>query len=601
MSDLQSVQDMLAAAVAAKGGEDPEVASVKRLLKLLDKTAKSNRTYGATNPVAMKFFQQLYDAITAHLAAYSKLRVLVQRSQLLFKDQVVYQPEQDGGSESVAFKLYADGIRELALHQGLAPEELRFFLDSLWGGLDPTQEDDDIVTRLWSKNLSTITIATAEELAKASGATEEFLRPDRGLSSSDATLRELLDRERGRTGGLTGGDEVDKKDGGEGGAAARRRFQSGLIGYEVTDEELTALAKDVEAERRRDSTMYILDMLTTILASETSSALLTKLFTLWEGVLDTLMREGKWTVLEHVLGLLHETEAVRPDLIDDHKRQLTMLMQGLGRPDRLKGIEAYLNRTPEAVTEGLSTLLLLMGPQAVPGLCALLAGLTTPAHQAIVVDTLCILAKDHPDPILRGLSDRRPAYVRNLLGLLIKWNQPRFAEAVEKLVRYPDAQVRKEVVRAIGVFRPNGNGAKLLSFVSDADEAVRIAALKLLMSGQYTVPFALWSSVVTAEEFMDRPMSERRAVFQAVRATCGDEAIPYWTNLFTEWSWTNRKKKEELALLAAEALGKLATPAAASALELGQRKGAAAVRQACTLALSQMQKQHRLKQPQPAK
>jgi hypothetical protein len=103
---------------------------------------------------------------------------------------------------------------------------------------------------------------------------------------------------------------------------------------------------------------------------------------------------------------------------------------------------------------------------------------------------------------------------------------------------------------------------------------------------------------VTAEEFMDRPMSERRAVFQAVRATCGDEAIPYWENLFTEWSWTNRKKKEELALLAAEALGKLATPAAAAALELGQKKGGAAVRQACTLALSQMQKQQRLKQPQ---
>ncbi len=598
MSDLKAAQDMLAAAVAAKGTEDPEIASAKRLLKLLDKTSKSNRTYGATNPVALKFSQQLYEEVTAHLAAYSKLTVLVQRSQLLCKEQVVYQPEQDSGSESVAFKLYADGIRELVLHQGLAQEDLRFFLDSLWGGLDPTQEDDDIVTRLWSKNLSTITIVTAEELAKASGATDEFLRLDGGMSSSDATLRELLDRERSRKGGLTGGDDAAKDGGGGGEAAARRRFQSGLVGYEVTDEELAALAKEVDAESRQDSTMYILDMLTTILASETSPRLLTKLFALWGHVIDALMREGKWTVLEHVLGLLHETEAVRPDITDEHKQQLSSLLQGLGQAERLKRIEAYLNRTPEAVTEGLSTLLLLMGPQAVPGLCSLLAGLNTPAHQAIVVDALFTLAKDNPDPIVRGLSDRRPAYVRNLLGLLIKWNQPRFAEAVEKLVRYPDVQVRKEVVRAIGVFRPGGNGSKLLSFLSDADESVRVAALKLLMSGQYTAPFALWSPIVTAEEFMDRPMSERRAVFQAVRATCGDEAIPYWENLFTEWSWTNRKKKEELALLAAEALGKLATPAAAAALELGQKKGGAAVRQACTLALSQMQKQQRLKQPQ---
>jgi hypothetical protein len=187
--------------------------------------------------------------------------------------------------------------------------------------------------------------------------------------------------------------------------------------------------------------------------------------------------------------------------------------------------------------------------------------------------------------------------VRNLLGLLIKWNQPQFAEAVEKLVRYPDAAVRKEVVRAIGVFRPSGNGVKLVAFMSDVDEHVRTAALKLLMSGSYTVPFSAWSSVLSAENFMDRPMSERRAVFQAVRATCGDEAIPYWRELLTEWSWTNRKKKEELAILAAEALGKLATPMAIATLELGQKKGGAAVKQACALALSHITKQQRAKQP----
>ena len=99
---------------------------------------------------------------------------------------------------------------------------------------------------------------------------------------------------------------------------------------------------------------------------------------------------------------------------------------------------------------------------------------------------------------------------------------------------------------------------------------------------------------------MDRPLSERRAVFQAVRATCNDEAIPYWENLFTAWAWTNRKKKEELGILAAETLGKLATPAAIATLQLGEKKGSAAVRQACTMALSQLQKQQRGKVPASA-
>ena len=588
-TDLKTAQEMMAAAVAARAAEDPEIVSVKRVLKLLDKTAKSNRTYGTTNPVALKFTQQLFEELTTHLAAYSRLAFLVQRSELLCKEHVVYQAEKDGGNESLAFKLYADGIRELVLHEGLTQEELSLFLASLWSDVDSNEDDDDIVTRLWSRNLSTITLVTAEELSKSSVENDGCLRLDGSMSSSDSTLRELLDRERARKRG--GGAGTDSE--GSGSGNAKSRFQSGLAGYEVTEEELTVLAQEIETERKQDSLMYILDMLTAILASEKSPALLTKLFSLWGTVVESLLREGKWTVLENVLSLLHETDAVRPDLDEEHKQQLASILDGLGRTERVKVIEGYLNRSPEADVKGLSTILLLMKADAVPSLCSLLANVPSPVHQALVSEALAVLAKDHPDPLLRGLSDRRPGYVRNLLSILIKWNNPKFADPVEKLTRYPDAQVRREVVRALGLFRPNGNGTKLVSLSTDEDEGVRFAALKLLMSGQYTVPFSLWSPLLSEEGFIDRPISERRAVFQAVRATCGDEAVPYWQGLMTEWAWMNRRKKEELAVIGAETLGKLATPAAIAALSLGAQEGSAAVRQACTTALSQAQRLQR--------
>ena len=588
-TDLKTAQEMMAAAVAARAAEDPEIVSVKRALRLLDKTAKSNRTYGSANPVALKFTQQLFEELTTHLAAYSRLAFLVQRSELLCKEHVVYQAEKDGGNESLAFKLYADGIRELVLHEGLTQEELSLFLASLWSDVNSNEDDDDIVTRLWSRNLSTITLVTAEELSKSSVENDGCLSLDGSMSSSDSTLRELLDRERARKKG--GGAGTDSE--GSGSGNAKSRFQSGLAGYEVTEEELTVLAQEIETERKQDSLMYILDMLTAILASEKSPALLTKLFSLWGTVVESLLREGKWTVLENVLSLLHETDAVRPDLDEEHKQQLASILDGLGRTERVKVIEGYLNRSPEADVKGLSTIFLLMKADAVPSLCSLLANVPSPVHQALVAEALAVLAKDHPDPLLRGLSDRRPGYVRNLLSILIKWNNPKFADPVEKLTRYPDAQVRREVVRALGLFRPNGNGTKLVSLSTDEDEGVRFAALKLLMSGQYTVPFSLWSPLLSEEGFIDRPISERRAVFQAVRATCGDEAVPYWQGLMTEWAWMNRRKKEELAVIGAETLGKLATPAAIAALSLGAQEGSAAVRQACTTALSQAQRLQR--------
>ena len=583
-----------------------ELASVKQLLALLDRTAKSSRTYGAANPVAQKFFQQLFEGLTAHLATYSKLAFLVQRSELYFNGEVVYRSEQDSSNESVAFKLYADGIRELVFLEGLAAEDLSFLLDSLWDSLDPEEDDDDIVTRLWSKNLSTITMVTAEEIAKASTGEDVFALPTAGtMDAPESSLRDLLDREqarikKGEGSGLEGGGSSEAGDGGtpagEGTRKQAGRFQSGHVGYEVSDKELAELAKEIEAESTRDSTTYLLDMLTAILASEKSPAILTKLLDLWGNVLDSLAAQGKWTLLDSVRGLLHVTAEVRADLGDDHKKQLAALLDNLGRPERMKMIETYLNRIPDATTEGLPAVLLLMTSAAVPALCTLLANLEAPAHQAIVSEAIETLAKDQPDHVLRGLSDRRPRYVKNLIAILLTWNNPRFADAIEKLARYPDIQVRKEVVRAIGIFRPNGNGMKLVAFLNDAEESVRLAALKLLMTGQYTAPYSAWSPLVSADTFIGRTLSEKRAVFLAMRATSGDEAIPFFQSLMTERSWTNRKKKEELATLAAEALGKLATPAALAALALGQKKGGAPLRQACTAALAQAQRQQQLKQ-----
>jgi HEAT repeat protein len=602
----------------AKEAVDPELVSVKRVLTLLDKTAKSTRTYGSANPVAQKFFQQLFEGITAHLTTYSKLAFLVQRSELYFNGEVVYRSEQESSNESVAFKLYADGIRELAFLEGLSAEDLTLLLDSLWDSLNPEDSDDDIVTRLWSKNLSTITLVTAEEVAKASTGGDVFSLPIDGMmEESESSLRDLLDREqaRSRKGTGIGLEEDDGSESGDGGTSAGagtgggtsggaagggtrqvNRFKSGHAGYEVSDEELAELAKEVEAESARDNMTYLLDMLTAIMASEKSPAILTKLFDLWGNILDSLTAQGKWTQLDSVLGLLQAAGDVRPDLGADHKKQLAAILDSLGRPERVKMIENYLNKVPDATTEGLPAVLLSMTSVAVPALCTLLANLETPAHQVIAADALEALGKDQPDHILRGLSDRRPRYVRNLLAILLKWNNPRLADALEKLVRYPDVQVRKDVVRAIGILRPNGNGIKLIAFLNDAEESVRFAALKLLMTGQYTAPYSAWAPLVSADIFMDRTLSEKRGVFQAMRATCNDEVIPYFEGLIAERSWTNRKKKEELAVLAAEALGKLATPAALTVLDLGQKKGSAPVRQACTAALAQAQRQQHLKQ-----
>jgi hypothetical protein len=619
MDSLKPLEGGTPLAPFVREGVDPEVTAVKQLLKLLDKAAKSARTYGTTNPVAQRFFQQFYDELTLHLEHHARLAFLVQRNQLFLRDEVVYEPEREATGDSFAFKMYSDGIRELTFHQGLTQNDLSFFLDALWGARSkeagseeerPDDDDDDIVTRLWVKNLSTITLVTAEELVRSSGfGTDELELQTQGyMNLSITSLREILDREQarssrgrestGQAGGNDGSASVEGVNGATGAGTARnQRLQANVVGYEVSQPEVDALAQEIKAETARDATLYILDVLTAVLASEQSPAVLTKLFEVWDGVLDTLLRNGQWTVLETVLALLQDAEAVRPDLSDSHKQQVAGLFEGLARPERLKAIGLYLNRTSHAKAEGLLTLLLMMNKEKVPALCSLLASLDGPMHQAIVMEALQTIAKDNADPIVRGLTDKRPVYVKNLLTLIARWQDSRFADAVEKTLRHPEATVRRDALRLLATLRPSGNGAKLVALLGDGDETVRLTAMKVLATGQFTAAFALWSPFVTADEFHDRSSAEKRAIYLAMKQTAADESIPYWQGLLTEWSWTNRKKKEELALLAAETLGKLATPAAVTALEVGQKKGGTAVRQACTTALSVASRQHRQHSP----
>jgi HEAT repeat protein len=582
MSDLKTAQDMMAAAMAAKPSTDPELASVVQLLKSLDRASKNVRTFGQQNSVAKKFFEQFYTELVGHLEQYNVLTFIIQREGLFFKEGCVYTSQAGESSENFAFKLYSDGIREITFHQGIEQDDVLFFFDAMWntGGTAGT-EDDDIVTRLWSRNLPTLTIVTADEVMKLSEL-DDVLVPQ-AKAPPEGSLREILAEANAR-------DSKEAK----GGAQQRKaKLSSSVMGYEVTDDELAALARDIEAESSRDSILYLLDILTAVLSSEQSPDLLDKLFDIYEGILKSLFQGGHWTAIEHVLGLLSEAEAVRPDLNDAHKKKLRLMFDQLGSPELVGLIHQYLKTADKPRTDGLENVLLMLKPPAMPALCSLLGDLEQPAHQALIANAIVELAKDTPEIVVRFLTDRRPAFVRALLGIITRWNNPKLAENVEKILRYPDPMIRREVIRTLAGLKPSGSAAKLVPLLNDADEGVRLAAFKPLLSGHYTATFAMWDSIVNAEHFSDREPAEKRNIFHAMRATAGDDAVAYWTTLLTEWGWTNRKKREDLALLAVDALTKLGTAAAQAALDTGTKKGTAAVKQACAAAISSLGKHSR--------
>src|SRR5260370_1442792 len=109
---------------------DAEIASARAAFRELDKAWRATRTYGLGNTVTKRFFEQLQALMIAHLESWPVLAVIVDRAELLLYGESVYDSE-DALGESLAFRLYGDGVREVRFEYGLSPEDLHAFLDAL--------------------------------------------------------------------------------------------------------------------------------------------------------------------------------------------------------------------------------------------------------------------------------------------------------------------------------------------------------------------------------------------------------------------------------------------------------------------------------------
>ncbi|MGH7250465.1 MAG: HEAT repeat domain-containing protein [Nitrospiraceae bacterium] len=598
---------------AASMVEEQEVESVRRLLSFLEKTFKTARAYGPTHHLAQQFMQQLYETLAAHLAVRGALSLVVQRFEFYYRGEMVYRKAAQ--DENLAFKLYGAGIRELSFSRGLSQGTLSSFLETLGAAYDMATSDDDVITRLWEKNLSDVSIVTAEEIVKNEEAARALIPQDSGtLNTPTSRLSAITQAESARLAGegRAGGPATDASNhsrdssvqavsatetaqqakeaaGDEGEGAVYSPLD--LPAFEVSPDELEQLALQIKAESHQDTPAYLLDMLKVIVASEKSAEVLSELRGLLRGIFENLIEEGNWKRLSSIVDKLREVHRQR-DLAEEQKKMVSDMLDALHGPKQMAALESRLNADLNAGTDDLLVFFLHLAPHAVPALCRLLGNLKFEEHRMALCDVLAALAKDKPEPLIKGLTDPRWYYVRNLLVVIGKLRNPSLAQAVQPLAAHPDARVRREALKTLGMLGGTGTGNPIVGVLIDPDEGIRSSALTLLRTGKYATPFSAWAPVITHKEFMHRPLSELRTTFEVMTRLVGAECVPYCQHLLTQRLWINRKTKQYLGALAAEALGQIGTPEAISALEAGKKRYNRVIRNASVAAIATLKRRN---------
>jgi hypothetical protein len=561
---------------------DAEIASARAAFRELDKAWRATRTYGLGNAVTKRFFEQLQALMIAHLESWPVLTVIVDRAELLLYGESVYDSEDTLG-ESLAFRLYGDGVREVRFEYGLSPEDLHAFLDALWVRDDSENADDDVVTRLWAKDLATISVVTAEDIVQAPW-TEDLTPQEHGFfAAPPASFAGVLERERS----LSSAAEVAA---GPGPAAAgenlRRNGPSGLVGFEVKDHERARLERELAAESAADSKTVVLAMLRAIVASQQPASVRMRALEIVPAVLDVLLGAGRWPALAEVLEMLEIAQA-NESFEAAHRQTAQRVLESINLPQRVALIQSGLEGDPARPLDGLAGVFGRLTSAAVAPLCTLLANLTDEEQRAALRDTLIRLGAENPEPVLKGLADRRPQYVLDLITVIVAWQQPQAASVLSMLADHPAPAVRSEALTSLARLHSKGDGGPLLAFASDAVGDVRQQALRLLSSGRYKTSWEAWRPhLPDSEALLEQPRADKRGILHALRATAEEAAIPFLRSLIEGRRWKQRQKREETALLAIKELAALATPGAWQALEESRANSSGPVRKACLEALA---------------
>jgi HEAT repeat protein len=543
----------LAGADDENAAEKAEAASAGTLVQMLLKAARGFVIYLPNNPLHEKFFEDLMRALRAHLEEFGTLRLEVEHDQIRCDEEVIYaNPEL---RENLAFRMYADGVRALSFEEGIAPAEMRAFVEIV-GRVGSEDPEDDIVTRLWSAGLTHLTYQLADTPV-ASGAAEL------GLAAAGSLL--------GSAGAAGGGRAAQE--------GAFRRFAAGLTTlpppprllpvpqqvFSLTEEELEGIRGQLEEEEQRRPLDDVAAILRAILAVEADGALFAELLDVVGRLCADLAAIGRLDQSVTLLEVLNATAAVAA-LPHGHAEAIAAARERVLAPEVVAALTRTLARGDGALREDLRALVRALGPVALGPFCRVLGEVPGKETRKALIDALVETGQGAPGPFLPFLDDERWYLVRNTVYILRRLAAPAAAGQVRRLVAHRDPRVRKEVLHFFDEVPDPAAEAVLIRLLEDETPALRTAAARALARRRSRPAAERLRSMVELPAFAARPREEREALWEALAELDPERMLPVFRGMLEKRRWFAQAKELDDVACAAAGLRRIGTADALDAL-----------------------------------
>lgn len=478
------------------------------------KTAKGLRTYLPNSPNLQKFFHELQQRMQKYHTEFGEFQLEIGQFSFRYRGGYPLCESRDD-RDSMAFRMYGDGIRSVVIAEGVEALQLHSLLSTVMQ-IRTEDADDDIVTRLWEMTLPHVTLILAEDFGYPE--TDDGPPP---FGDQQEQIRRLYDSLP---------------------AMVAPRLPA------IPPEVLTLTAEESEllhalqnSDIIREPVREITRLLAAILSGVTDAPLVSPFLHITVKLAADLTTAGNIRSATEVLGMLRRLAGSDAVTAGMAARALAGFLNESTIPSLCRIID-----TPEGITrDDLRELLRHLGEAAVPGICEVLGRVEKMGMRRVILETLVEFGRHEPLIFSPLLDDPRWYLVRNVLLILTKLGNPDMLEPVSRLISHPDERVRKEVLHYLEQVPGTEAKSSVIRFLRDSSQGLRIRALQILGKSRFAPAFPAVSAMTERKEFDGAALEEKKAIYESLGLLGQEQMLPLFRSMLLKRHWFNRTRRQE--------------------------------------------------------
>lgn len=562
---------------------------VRELVGYFYRTVKTILLYPPTNPLPAEFRQHLHTKLETFLNETGPLMLHVRGSQFLYDGQTVH--EESGGEDNFIATLTRDGVQRLMFLPGLEFEELERFLDIVKRVINERNEDDDLVTFLWEASFIHIRYDAIAELdnidynameQQLKNRSEDELRATEQIDYS-AILAEAAEAQPQVP-------ESGKTQAPETSSTAIRAVDISRIVGDVADisDDLSQVDAYLREAAQFDPARSTVGILFEILIGESEIPEFRETCGLADNLYDRFIQQADFASALRIYEGIVELEQAEREHSPARSARLKESRVRTSDRLRIEQLTRALNANPGCDMEACHGLLSALPLEILPHLVSALGDLEHYPSRKVVCDILAERGVDRIDAIGNGVFDKRWFVVRNVAVVLGNIGGPRACTYLEKIVRFGDERVRKEVAEALVRIDPGESSRILREMLDDPSLDLRLTVLRALARRGDSETGDRVEQFVTDARFRRRQPAEQKEWLTALAHIKGDAALPTFRKLIGTWAFFDRAARLRLRVMAIVALGESGGPETVTYLNKLRTRRNAKIREAAERALNRL-------------